>query len=41
MKVKSIDKLLMQEVKQEVRVDWAKEEAVLLERIMGAIPDIL
>lgn len=40
-KVKAIDKLLMQEVKQEARADWAKQEAVLLERIMKALPDIL
>jgi hypothetical protein len=41
MKVKSIDKLQMQEIKQEVSRDWAKKEGELLERIMGALPDIL
>jgi len=41
MKVKSIDKLRMQEVKQEVSRDWAKKEGELLERILKALPDIL
>lgn len=41
MKVKSIDKLRMQEVKQEVSRDWAKKEGELLERILKALPEIL
>ena len=41
MRVKSIDKLRMQEVKQEVSRDWAKKEGELLERILKALPEIL
>lgn len=40
-KVKSIDPLKMGQVKQELRMEWAKEEANILERIMKAMPDIL
>jgi hypothetical protein len=40
-KVKSIDKLRMQEVKMDIREEWAKTEASLLERILEALPDIL
>jgi len=41
MKVKSIDKLRMQEVRVGIMEEWAKKEGELLERIMGALPDLL
>lgn len=41
MKVKSIDKLRMQEVRAGIMEEWAKKEGELLERIMGALPDLL
>lgn len=41
LKVKSVNQLQMGEVKQELRAEWAKEEAQILERIMKAMPDIL
>jgi len=41
MKVKSIDKLRMQQVKSQIMEEWAKKEAELLERIMKALPDLL
>jgi hypothetical protein len=31
----------MQEVKMDIREEWAKTEASLLERILEALPDIL
>jgi endonuclease/exonuclease/phosphatase family metal-dependent hydrolase len=41
MKVKSIDKLRMQEVKVEIGKEWAKKEGELLERVLNALPDLL
>ena len=41
MRVKSIDKLRMQEVRVGIMEEWAKKEGELLERIMGALPDLL
>jgi len=41
MKVKSIDKLRMQEVRVGIMEEWAKKEGELLERIMSALPDLL
>lgn len=41
MKVKSIDQLRMQEVRVGIMEEWAKKEGELLERIMGALPDLL
>jgi hypothetical protein len=39
MKVKSINKLKMQEVKVGIMEDWAKKEGELLDRIMGALAE--
>lgn len=39
--VKAVDQLLMGKVKQELRGEWAIEEANILERIMKAMPDIM
>lgn len=41
MKVKSVDKLRMQEVKVGIMEEWSRKEGELLERIMKALPDLL